>query len=168
MLNAGEEMKRYLSSIEVLLALYNDVDKYELFDYWTTAGGKEKSVAAQVYRNSLQAYRRDAKLADKVPLRATLCARAFFFNPHFHAQAFGLVARQVAKFISETGDPKGAIPLVVDALAILEKHYGPSKEVADVLHDLALLYEQTAEMDQVIQFCCLRISYLASCRPWLW
>jgi len=65
-LNAGQEMKEYLSSIDVFAALYNDVDKYDLLDYWTIAGGKEKSVAAQEYKNSLQKYRVANKLTDQV------------------------------------------------------------------------------------------------------
>ena len=66
-LNAAQEMKEFLSSIEVFIALYcNDVDRYDLFDYWTVAGGKEKSVAAQVYRVSLQRYREEKKPTDQV------------------------------------------------------------------------------------------------------
>jgi len=63
-----------------------------------------------------------------------------------------LLEQKAAQFIAETGDPHGAVPLVVDALAVLERHYGPSsKEVANVLHDLALLYEQTAEVEQAVK-----------------
>jgi len=50
-----------------------------------------------------------------------------------------LLEQKVAQFIAETGDPHGAVPLVVDALAVLERHYGPSSAMELYYKALAIV-----------------------------
>lgn len=124
------KMRDFLSSLEVFAALYTDHDKYDFLRYWN-AVGHEKDKAGELYRRALlDPTRRSARSSDEL-----LALQV-----------------QVAQFLQEMGDPNGAVPLLKDALAIAEGKYGKqSKEAADLLHDLALAYELSAQINLALE-----------------
>ncbi|KAH3744867.1 tetratricopeptide repeat protein [Pelomyxa schiedti] len=122
----AEGMRTFLGDINVLVRLYNDSDKYDLFRWWGVSGDNRGAVAC--YKSSLESLQRSHTATNEEILT---------------------IQYKLALFLSESGVISEAITVMAEVLEKTKQLKGSEcRDVADVTHEMAQMYVQQANIPQ--------------------